>query len=172
MNEPCNKNWYAVHVRSNQEKGTAAFLEDRRVEHFLPTYRTRSARKDRNVTLLKPLFSGYIFVRIDHASEERLQVLQAPGCVRIVSFGKTPSTVPDEIIDSIRILTSDKDIVRPHPLIRVGRPVEVIDGPFTGAFGILSETTGKKPKLVVELEFLGRAVAVPISVDEVRAVPG
>jgi transcription antitermination factor NusG len=57
--------WYAVHVRSNQERTTAAFVEGRGVEHFLPTYRTRSRRKDRRVMLERPLFKGYLFANID-----------------------------------------------------------------------------------------------------------
>ena len=163
--------WYAVHLRSNQEQRTAAFLEDRDVPLFLPTYKSRSIRRDRTVTLTKPLFTGYVFVHIDHNSDKRVQVLKAPGTVRIVGFGNKPTPVPDETIESIRILVGDSGTaVRPHPLVRVGRPVVVVDGPFAGAVGILHETKDRRPKLVVEVEFLGRAVAVPISPDQVQPV--
>jgi transcriptional antiterminator RfaH len=162
--------WYAVHVRSNQERKTADFVSDRRVEVFLPTYRIQSKRRDRRVMLTKSLFSGYLFVRINpQQAEERVQVLKAPGTVRIVSFGKEPVPVPDSVIESIRILVGDGDgPARPHPLVRLGKSVEVVDGPFRGAVGILHETDDKKPKLVVEIEFLGRAVAVPIAMEQVQ----
>jgi transcriptional antiterminator RfaH len=164
------RRWYAVHVRSNQERNTAMFYTDRGVEHLLPVYRARSTRKDRHVDLVKPLFKGYLFVHIDHGSEERLNVFQAPGIVRIVGFGNAPTPVPDDTIESIRILMGDEDTVRPHPLVRAGRPVWIADGPFRGAVGILSETADRKPKLVVEIEFLGRAVAVPVSLEQVQPV--
>ena len=170
MDGSSTKRWYAVHVRSNQERNTAVFYKDRGVEHFLPTYRAQSIRKDRRVSLLKPLFTGYLFVRIDYGSEDRLSVLKAPGMSRIVGFGNAPTPVPNETIESIRILVGDEELVRPHPLVRVGRRVRVKDGPFAGAAGILSETKDRRPKLVVEIEFLGRAVAVPISVDQVQPV--
>ncbi len=165
------KQWYAVHVRSNQERGTAAFLTDRDVELFLPTYRMMSKRRDRKVTLVKPLFTSYLFVHIDLLDPERVQVLKAPGAVRIVGFGDGATPVPDETIDSLKILVgAGEDQICPHPLVKVGSRVCVADGPFAGAVGVLHETSDRTPRLVVEIEFLGRAVAVPITREQVQPV--
>ena len=161
--------WYAVHVKSNQERLTADFLANRQVDHFLPTYAVRSARQDREKTLIKPLFTGYLFVHVDYRHTERVEVLKAPGTVRIVSFSGKPIPIPDETIESIRILVGDHGHrVRPHPLIQIGRIVKVVDGPFKGAIGKLQLAEDKKSKLVVEIEFLGRAVAVPILPTQVQ----
>ena len=163
--------WYAVHVRSNQEKVVARHLEGRGLEHFLPTYREVSRRTDRRVVLERPLFGGYIFVRMDVEGRERIEVVGAPGVVRIVGFGGGAMPVPDETIESVRILTGDGgETVRPHPLVKSGRRVVVVDGSFAGASGVLFDRRGKKPNLVVEIEFLGRAVGVPVSEDQVRPV--
>lgn len=164
-----NPNWYAVHVRSNQEMNTAAFLADRDVTHFLPTYRVRSRRRDRAVTLVKPLFTGYLFVKLEPHSSKRIQVLKAPGTVRIVGFGGSLTPIPDSTIESLKILVGEGgDVIRPHPLVRVGSRVRVTSGAFRGALGTLHETSDKSPRLVVEIEFLGRAVAVPISKEQVQ----
>jgi len=163
--------WYAVHVRSNQERTTAAFLEGRGVAHFLPTYRTLSRRRDRRVVLTRPLFSGYLFVRIDIEAPDRVQVLKAPGTVRIVEFGGRAAPVPEETIRSLEILVGEgQDEVRPHPLVREGQRVAVLDGPFAGARGKIVSSGGRKPRLVVEVEFLGRAVAVPIAPEQVEPI--
>lgn len=163
--------WYAVHVRSNQERTTASFLEGRGIAHFLPTYRTLSKRRDRRVVLTRPLFKGYLFVHLDIETPERVQVLKAPGTVRIVEFGGRAAPVPEEIIHSLEILVGEgPDDVRPHPLVREGQRVSVLDGPFAGASGKIVSTGGRKPKLVVEVEFLGRAVAVPIAPDQVEPI--
>ncbi len=161
--------WYAVHVRSNQEKVTAGLLEGGGVEVFLPTYRTVSSRRDRRAVLEKPLFTGYLFVRLAWRSAERLQVLNAPGTVRIITFGSCLVPVDDEVIESIRILVSNPDgQVAPHPLVKVGKPVEVIGGPFRGARGILELTDDRRPKLVVTIGFLGRSVAAPVEAAMLR----
>jgi len=170
-NQKVNKKWYAVHVRSNQERTSAAFIEDRKINFFLPMYKVQSKRKDRQKILLKPLFSGYLFVNIDYNSRDRIQVLKAPGTVRIVGFGDVPTSISDSVIDSIKILTGfEKETIRPHPLIRSGQQVEVIDGPFRGAIGVLHETSDRKPKLVVEIELLGRAIAVSILKEQVQPI--
>jgi transcription antitermination factor NusG len=163
------KRWYAVHVRSNQERATGRLLEGRAVEVFLPDYMVRVRRTDRRVEVTRPLFPGYLFARIDLAAPERVEVLRAPGTVRIVGFGEGPIPIPDDVIHSLRILVgAGQGTVRPHPLVRAGQRVEVTDGPFAGAIGVIARTEGRKPRLVVEVEFLGRAVAVPIGPDEVR----
>ncbi|MCK9462058.1 MAG: UpxY family transcription antiterminator [Proteobacteria bacterium] len=161
--------WYAAHVRSNQERVTAELLEARGVEHFLPTYRVASKRADRRVVLSRPLFTGYVFVRLDLASGQRIAVLRAPGVVRLVGFGDAPTAVPDETIRSLRILVEEGDgAARPHPLVREGQRVTVVDGSFRGAVGVLHVTADRKPRLVVEVEFLGRGVSVPITAEQVQ----
>ncbi len=163
--------WYAVHVRSNQERTTASFLKDREVELFLPTYRMRSKRRDRQVTLTKPLFTGYLFVHLSLQSPSRVEVNKAPGTVRIVGFGDRPTPIPEETIDSLMILVGKgEDRVRPHPLVKTGREVVVVDGPFAGARGVLHQKDIQKSQLVVEIQFLGRAVSVPVTMDQVQPV--
>ena len=162
--------WYAVHVRSNQERSTAELLAARGIEHFFPTYRVVSKRTDRRVMLSRPLFAGYLFARLDLASGQRVAVLRAPGVVRFVGFGDAPTPVPDETIRSLRILVEGGEggEARPHPLVREGQRVSVVDGCFKGACGVLHVSAGRKPRLVVEVEFLGRAVAVSISPEQVQ----
>ncbi len=173
QNDEQGVKWYAVHVRSNQERTTETFLADRNVTAFLPTYRVQSKRSDRRTTLTRPLFSGYIFVHIDYNTQDRIQVLKAPGFVRIVGFGQKPTPVPDATVQSLEILVgASENQVRPHPLVRAGSFVEVVSGPFKGATGLLHEKSGRKAHLVVEIEFLGRAVSVPILPDQVQPIVG
>jgi len=161
--------WYAVHVRSNQERQAAEHFRGRGVETFLPLYKTLSRRLDRRVMLERPLFTGYVFVRLDLASDVRIAVLRTPGVVRIVGFGGELARIPDDTISSLRILVDNSDgAVKPHPLVREGQKVAVLDGCFRGASGVLHLTAGRKPQLVVEVEFLGRAVAVPIEPEQVQ----
>ncbi len=163
--------WYAVHLRSNRERASATLLEEREVEVFLPTYRVLSRRKDRRVVLEQPLFRGYLFARIDLRGPDRIEVLRAPGTVRIVGFGNEPTPIPDPIVDSLKILVgAGGDELRTHPLVRAGRRVRVVDGPFAGAVGVLARAPGHRDRLVVEIDLLGRAVAVPIAAEQVEPV--
>ena len=161
--------WYAVHVRSNQERVAADHIRAAGVEAFLPTYRSPSSRTDRKVILDRPLFSGYLFVRLSEQQPQRVDVLRAPGVVRIVGFGGAAVSVSDETIKSLKILVGEATHqARPHPLVQAGRKVVVMDGPFTGAIGTIHDSADRKHRLVVEVKFLGRAVAVPIEPDQVK----
>lgn len=161
--------WYAVHVRSNQERVAADHIRTAGVEVFLPTYQSPSKRTDRRVVLDRPLFSGYLFVRFGERQPGKVDVLKAPGVVRIVGFGGAAVPVPDETIESLKILVGEgAKQARPHPLVQEGRRVVVMNGPFTGAIGVIHDSDGRKHSLVVEVKFLGRAVAVPIEPDQVK----
>jgi len=163
--------WYALHVRANHERVTATYLQGRGVEHFLPLYRTKSRRRDRPGGLLeRPLFSGYLFVRVDLRSPERIAVLQSPGAVKLVGFGSgPPSMIPDEIVRSLRILVQDGTSVRPHPYLETGRRARIVDGPFTDAVGFL-DRRGRQKRLVVTLDLLGRSVSVPVTDEGVELI--
>src|SRR5713101_3183050 len=65
--------WYAAHVCSRHEKQVARQLEERRVDCFLPLYRSIRRWKDRRKELDLVLFPGYVFVHID--LNHRLRVL-------------------------------------------------------------------------------------------------
>jgi transcriptional antiterminator NusG len=163
--------WYAAHVRSNFERQVVQFLGGRRgPETFLPTYRVKSRRADAPALIERPLFPGYVFVRLESLDRPRIAVLQAPGIVRLVEFGGRLATIDDEVIESLRIIAAGPAVARPHPLLREGQAVRVVDGPFAGAVGRLSRAQGRKPHLVVTLEILGRAAAVPVALEDVEPI--
>src|ERR1700742_2739863 len=80
--------WFAIRVRSNYERITAAHLEERGYERFAPAYKTERRWSDRTKQIDQYLFPGYIFCRFDPS--DRLAVLTTPGVVDLVGFGKTP----------------------------------------------------------------------------------
>src|SRR5579871_3902177 len=96
----CNRmsqQWYAVRVKSNREKVVSSSLAGKGYESFLPLYRSRRQWADRRIDIDIPLFSGYVFCRLDPA--ERLPVLTTPGVMVFVGFGKDPMPVEETEIE-------------------------------------------------------------------------
>src|SRR6266480_341198 len=85
--------WYVARTRSRHEKRIAEQLQQRRVESFLPLYRSRRNWNGRQATVELPLFPGYIFVRL--ALVDRLRVLTLGGVAGLVSFGGAPLPLPE-----------------------------------------------------------------------------
>jgi transcription antitermination factor NusG len=131
--------WHALHVFPNREKKVAAQLLRRSVEHFLPLYTERSKWSDRSVTLERPLFPGYLFVRF--AADLRRIVIAAPGVLRILG-NKEDEAVDATEIERIREAIATGCVIRPHRPILEGMRVRVLSGVFAGAEGVVIELRG------------------------------
>ena len=159
--------WYAVYTSANHEKRVAKQLSERSLDQFLPTYTSVRKWKDRRVKLDRPLFPGYVFVRL--ALRERLRVLQVPGVVKLVGFGGMPTPLPDGDIEGLRSGLASGISVEPHPFLTNGRRVRVKTGLMAGLQGILKRRKSQA-RLVVSIELIQRAVSVEIDAADVEPV--
>lgn len=151
--------WYAVYTSANHEKRVAQQLAERSVEHLLPLFESLRRWKDRRVRLQMPLFPGYVFARF--ALRDRLQLLQIPSVVRLVSFNGYPAPLPEEDIQTIQNCLGRGHQVEPHSYLQVGRRVRVKSGPFQGLEGIILRRKNRT-RFVLSFELIMRSVAVEI----------
>jgi transcription antitermination factor NusG len=159
--------WYAVYTRANHEKRVAEQLEQRSVEHFLPSYDSVRRWKDRKVHLQMPLFPGYVFVRIPLF--DQLRTLQIRSVVRIVGFNGTPTPLPEEEIQAIQNGLRQGVCAEPHPYLVVGRRVRVVAGPLAGLQGIMLKKKNRT-RVVISLELIMRSVAVEVDPAQLQPI--
>ena len=166
--------WYAVYTKSRHEKRVHQHLVPKMEEVFLPLTKVWSRRRDRRVKFDKPLLPGYLFIREALSPAKRLTVLQTFGVVRILSSKggeqALPEPIPDEQIESLKILVASRQEIHPCDSLSVGEEVEVIAGPFMGARGRLTQVNPKQNRLVVSIDLINQAVAVDIDVRDVEKV--
>jgi transcription antitermination factor NusG len=162
---PLQLAWYAAYVCTRHEKQIARQLEERRVNCFLPLYRTVRRWQDRRKELDMVLFPGYVFVQLD--LQDRLKVLQLPGVVRFVSFNGHPATLPENDIERLRIGLGGGIRAEPHPYLKIGRRVRVKCGPLAGAEGILVRRK-EKFRVVLSIDAIMRSVAVEVDEGDVE----
>ncbi len=161
--------WLALHVRSNHEWKAERYLLSMGVPAFVPYYPSRCEWSDRVVELKKPLFRGYLFARSEPRSDQRLSLLKTPGLVQVVGFGGQSATIPDETVESLRILCAAGN-TRPCAYLREGARARIRTGAFKGAIGIVLSEPDRTSRLVVSVHLLGRSVYVPIDRYEVEPV--
>jgi transcriptional antiterminator NusG len=159
--------WFAVRVRSNQERTAIAHLRERGYQQFAPCYKSERRWSDRKKEIDQYLFPGYIFCRFDPG--DRLAVLTAPGVVDLVGFGRTPEPVSDQEIERVRRMIESGLLVTPYPFLNVGQTVLIERGPLTGLEGILVEAKGRH-RLVVSINLLQRSVSAEVDRHSVRPV--
>ncbi|MGH9314662.1 MAG: UpxY family transcription antiterminator [Vicinamibacterales bacterium] len=157
--------WFAIWTRSRHEQIVREQLERNAVEAFLPTITRWSRWKDRKKKIDWPLFPGYCFARFDAAA--RLPILKCHGVVSIVSFDGEPAPIPEQEIESLRLLVSTDLAYDPCPLIREGMTVEVVHGPLRGVIGRLVRK-GSRARLVLAVDLIGQAVSVEVDAADVK----
>jgi transcription antitermination factor NusG len=158
--------WYAVYVNANHEKRAAQQLEQRLIEHLLPLYDSVRRWKDRRVRLQMPLFPGYLFVRL--ALRDRLQVLQIPSVVNLVSFGGHPFPLREADIQALQNCLGHGNQVEPHPYLQTGRRARVTSGPLQGLEGIILRRKNRT-RFILSFDLIMRSMAVEI--DDMDLVP-
>ncbi len=151
--------WYAAYTCVRHEKKVACQLSERRVDCFLPLYRSLRQWKDRRKELELALFPGYIFVHMKE--QQHLTVVQLPSVVSLVSFQGRPTMIPESEIDFLRRGLSGQARVEPHPYLTIGCRVRVTHGPLVGTEGIL-ERRKDSYRVVLSIHLLKRSVAVEV----------
>ena len=160
------RHWFVLFVRSNQEKIISHRLADREIEHLLPCYRSLRQWKDRRVMLERPLFPGYLFVRLPF--EERTKVLTIPNVVSLVGKRSTPSVVSDEEINWIKCGMKYGNAM-PHPYLAEGEGVRVVAGALAGMQGILLRKQNNT-RVVISLDAISRSFVVEVDLDSIEPV--
>ena len=161
--------WHALHTRYQHEKVVAELLTRHGFEVFLALYTAVHQWKDRRKHLCLPLFPCYVFLR--DGVDRRLQILQTPGVHGIVQVAGRPGVIPEAEIAAIRRVVENPLPIEPHSFLENGDRVRIKAGPLTGLEGILVRKQDQL-RLVLSVEMLGRAVAVPIEASHWEPLAG
>jgi transcription antitermination factor NusG len=167
--EASDARWFAVWTRSRQEKTAAAMLGTLGVDHFLPLKSELRQWSDRKQTVHVPLFSGYLFVRMDPSKDSRLQVLKAPGIAGFVGNNSGPLPIPDQQIEDIRTVLARNVECSVLPLLEEGDRVRVVRGPLAGVEGRLLQGNSTS-RLLISIEMIHKSLAVSISRHDVELI--
>ena len=161
--------WFALYTTSRHEKRVAEHLGHREIEHFLPLYRSKRKWKDGSrVTLDLPLFTGYLFVRIEGC--QRGKVLEVPGAVALVTgTGGKPAALPDTTILALRSGLQERE-AEPHPLLTAGQRARISFGAFAGFEGVVVRQKNLS-RVVLTMENIMQSFSVEMPVEALEPLP-
>jgi transcriptional antiterminator NusG len=161
--------WYALYVKSRHEFVSLSELSQKGIETFLPSIKKPRQWKDRKKIVEFPLFPGYLFVRVQPSPEKLLNVLKTRGVVTFISLSSgNPSTVPDEEMDSLKLLVESGEELDIYPHLKEGTEVVVKRGPLKGAHGILIRRA-EQYMFLINIKLLGKSVGVKVYEDDLEA---
>lgn len=158
--------WYVVHTKSRFENVVHDGLVKKFVEAFVPKVLVRSRRVDRKTMIRIPLFPGYLFVKSDLTPERHIEIVKTVGVVRLIGNRNGPVSVPDETIESLKIMTAGDGKIFTGTKFQKGDAVLVTRGPFEGVIGTFNRE-GKTGRVVVNIEALGQFACVEVDEDDI-----
>jgi transcription antitermination factor NusG len=166
--------WFAVWTKSRQEKVAAAMIDSLGVTNYLPLKAELRQWSDRRQTIKVPLFSGYLFVKMNPLSPNKIRILNVPGVAGFVGNSRGPLPIPDHQIEAVRTVVSQGIDCTIHPLtaqplFEEGDLVRVVRGALAGVEGRLVRVNSSS-RLVISIEMIHHSIAVSISRGDVELV--
>jgi transcription antitermination factor NusG len=165
---PETPNWYAVQTRARHEKLVAYRFQESGIETFLPLVQEVHRWSDRKKIVQLPLFSCYVFAKIYATNVDRLRLLRVDGVLSLVGKRGEGTPIPDEQIQSVKVLMGQRLSWTNHPFLNIGQRVRIRSGALDGMEGILVGRNGDRT-LVVSIEAIQRSLAVRLENYELEA---
>ena len=154
-----DKQWIVVRSKPRSEKVAHNELVKKNIESYLPLLKERRKWSDRKKWVEFPLFSSYLFARID--IKDSIFVLQTQGVNTIVKFGKQIAIVQNSVIEAIRLAMEGGYKLEPVEYFVEGNRVEVVAGPMNGVKGIVAKLKGQN-RLIIKIDAIQQALSIQI----------
>jgi transcription antitermination factor NusG len=157
--------WFAAYTHSCQEKRVAQHFSTRNIDFFLPVHRTISHWKNGlRVPIERPLFAGYIFVKI--CRESKTRILEVPGVHSIVGAGREPIPLPYEEMEALRRGVNLLN-VEPHPFVKAGEKVLIRKGPLEGMTGIVLRQKNNV-RVILSIDLIMKSISVEVATEDLE----
>lgn len=157
--------WFVVQTQANRESFAAAALERQGFSVFLPRFAKRVSHARRVSIVHRPLFPGYLFVRLGRDSRWRA-INGTSGVVRLVTAGEAPLPIAAGIIEALIERADAGGVValQPRRAFKPGDPVRIVGGSLADTLGLFEDVKCRQ-RISILLDILGRKVRV-LLVDE------
>lgn len=158
--------WFILRTKvGNEERVMLLFekiFED--VKIFFPKRRLSWRKKGRIIDVIKPLFSGYLFVS---ASNERIKELNLWLRIKnvnawFVKFDNSITCVAMEEMQLIQQLMFNGDIVERSEIVKVGEKVTIVRGPLVGMEGIVEKYSKRNRRVIINVTIGGKEKQVAL----------
>ena len=171
-------NWYAIQTHSGSEltvknaleKLSGEMADGRIAEVVVPTEDLIEIKKGEKKIVEKPLYSAYVFARIDldTALWHAIQSMSKVG--RFIGESKKPSPLSDKDINQILDKVQNRAAAKPKISFDKGEIVRIKEGSFANFNGHVESFDMQSGMLKLNVLIFGRNTPVEISYTQVERV--
>ena len=168
------KNWYVIHTYSGYEDAVAKNLkqrieslgmEDKIFDVIVPKEKKIKIKNGKRKTVEEKIYPGYVLVQMIVDDESWYVVRNTPRVTGFLGAGTTPIPVSAADMDDLkkRMGTGEPEFTIDF---EIGSKVKVVDGPFKGFEGKVSEIDKERGKIKVLVNMFGRDT--PVELDSLQ----
>ena len=173
-----DKQWFAIHTYSGYEEKVAESIKqraesldmgDKIFDILVPKEKQIEIKNGKRKVVEKKIFQGYVLVQMSMNEEAWYVVRNTPNVTGFVGSGNDPTPVYEDEMEKIKRRMGVEDPT--HKIdFSIGEVVNIIDGPFKGFDGAISEIDGQKGKIKVLVNMFGRETPVELDGLQVKKV--
>ena len=171
-----NKNWYIVQCLSNYELRVQTRIQQlidaekykgRLLRVLVPMQQTVELKNNKRIEKNTKIFPGYVFIQMLFSDELAYELKDIPGIAKFVGIGAGASpVVEDEILKVLRkVGDKSKEI---DVDFEINEVIKVIDGPFRGYTGTITEINPSRGNLKAKTSIFGRETPVELDFEQVE----
>lgn len=172
------RQWYAIHTYSGYEEKVAESIrqradsldmKDKIFQVLVPKEKMIEIKNGKRRVVEKRIFQGYVLVEMKMGEDVWYIVRNTPNVTGFVGSGTDPTPIGKDEIEKIQ---KRMGLEQPkHKMdYKAGDVVNIIDGPFKGFDGSISEIDEAKGKLKVLVNMFGRETPVELDSLQVKRV--
>lgn len=157
--------WFVAHVKPRREKKLVEYCLRQSVAATLPCYDAVHKYRGKTVIFRKPLFPGYVFLKI--RPEQKPAIRQNEHVANLLEV--IDQQTFQRQLDDILLALDSKLGVRLAPAIGAGMRVRIKTGALQGIEGWVESRYGMTTVLL-RLDFINQAAAVKIDADNLELI--
>lgn len=170
------RRWYVIHTYSGYEENVSNNLsqrvqsmdmEDKIFNILIPTEKKIKIKNGKRKIITEKIFPGYVMVEMIVTDDSWYVVRNTPNVTGFIGTGTIPTPVSEK---EIKTLQKRMGVEEPKYQINVsiGTPVKIIDGPFKGYDGKISNVDEERGKVKVLVSMFGRETPVELDFLQVQ----
>jgi transcription antitermination factor NusG len=159
--------WLAVYTKSRSEQKVFERLQLAGHESFLPLITEERQWSDRKKKITTPLIKSYVFIKAP--KKDLISIYTIPGIVGVLKYLGIPAKITEVEINNLKIIANNSEdltIIEPC-LLKNGKAVQVIQGPFEGLIAVYLSNKGKH-RVIVKIEALNSFTEISLPLSHIK----
>lgn len=158
--------WFVCHTKPRCEKKFDDAMAREGFAHYLPLIKSVRRYGTQKKTFTKPLFTGYVFTRIE--PEKKSRIYQQDLLVRAMQVENEAIFLRQ--LEDVKLICASGFEAAMHPLMKKGTHVKVVGGPLHGLEGYVDDPANPHG-IVVSVDVLQQGLLVRLPLESLQLLP-